>query len=81
MKRISVALALIVSGLFVASYADAKKPTICMAYSESTLPIEGVATKVAICTDGKKPVVLTSYTITTVKDENGASVKAVVGWR
>jgi hypothetical protein len=81
MNTIATVAALVLASLSIASVAEAKKPTVCMAYAESTLPVDGTPTKVAICTDGKKPVVLTSYTIATVKDENGAAVKAVVGWK
>lgn len=59
----------------------AKKPTVCLVYVETTLPVDGKPTKVAICEDGKKPVVLTSYVVTSIKDEDGESVKAVIGWR
>lgn len=80
MKTILVS-ALALATLVLAGSADAKKATVCMAFTESTLPVDGVPTKVAICTDGKKPIVLTSYSVQTIKDENGASVKAVIGWR
>lgn len=79
--RTIIVSALALATMFVAGSADAKKPAICLSFTETTLPVDGTPTKVAICTDGKKPVVLTSYTVQTIKDENGASVRAVVGWR
>lgn len=74
-------LATILASLAIASVAHAKKPAVCLSFTESTLPVDGVPTKVAICTDGKKPVVLTSYTVASVKGENGEPVKAAIGWR
>lgn len=83
MKTNIIQIALVVAGLFTvgAAHAKTKKPTVCMAFTESTLPVDGVSQKVAICTDGKKPVVLTSYSIQTVKDADGNAVKAAIGYR
>lgn len=58
-----------------------KKPTVCLAFSEANLVVDGKPEKVAICQDGKKPVVLTSYVLTTIRGEDGESVKVAIGWR
>lgn len=58
-----------------------KKPVVCLAYVETTMPVDGKASRVAVCTDGKKPIVLTQYTVSTIKDEDGESVKVAIGWR
>jgi hypothetical protein len=61
--------------------AKAKRPTICFSFTEATMPVDGEAQKVAICTDGKKPVVLTSYQVTTLKNDEGVPTKAAIGYR
>lgn len=78
-----LALAIVLAGLFSVGAASAKtkKPTVCMTYIETTMPVDGVATKAAICTDGSKPVILTSYTVQTIKNEDGDSVRVAIGWR
>lgn len=82
MIRTIVALGVITVGVALAQVADAaKKPTVCLSYSETTLVVDGKPEKVAICQDGKKPVVLTSYVLTTIRDEDGESVKVAIGWR
>lgn len=76
-----LSIAIILAGLATVGTAQAKKPTVCLEFTETTLPVDGVATKVAVCTDRKKPVVLTTYSIQTVKDEDGKAVKAAIGFR
>ena len=61
--------------------AKVKKPVVCFAFAEMTMPVDGEAQKVAICTDGKKPVVLTSYQVTSLKNDEGVSVRAAIGYR
>jgi hypothetical protein len=76
---VSLAAALTMSASF-ASAAE-KRPVVCLNYAEATMPVDGVAQKVAICADGKRPVVLTSITFVTIASPDGTPVKAVVGYR
>jgi hypothetical protein len=78
-----LSIALILAGLATVASVDAsqKRPIVCLEFTETTMPVEGTPTKVAVCTDRKKPVILTSYTVQTVKDADGKSVKAAIGYR
>lgn len=78
-----LAIAVVLAGVATVGAADAKqtKPTVCLSWIESTMPIDGTPTKVGICTDRKRPVILTVFTVTTVKNEDGESVKAIIGYR
>jgi hypothetical protein len=83
MMKAILSAGILTVGIGLVQVAEAKqvKPTVCLSWVESTMPIDGTPTKVAVCTDRKRPVILTTYTITSVTDEDGASVKAVVGYR
>jgi hypothetical protein len=78
-------VSLVLASLFVVSLASAKpkakKPVTCLQFKEDTLVIDGENAKVAICSDGAKPVILTTYTVTTIKNDEGTSVRAAVGYR
>ena len=78
-------IAFVVAGLVTlttfAAEAKGHKPTVCFAFTEMTMPVDGEATKVAVCTDGKKPVILTSYQVISTKNDEGDTVKAVLGFR
>jgi len=78
-----LAIAIVIAGVATVGAADAKqtKPTVCLSWVESTMPVDGTPTKVAVCTDRKRPVILTVFTVTSVKNDDGDTVKAVVGYR
>jgi len=80
-----LAIATVVAGLMTvtafAAEAKDRKPMVCTEFTEMTMPIDGDPTKVAVCTSGKRPVIMTTYTIVTVKDDEGKSVRAAVGYR
>lgn len=79
-----LSIAMVLAGLSTLAFnaaATPKRPVVCLEFTETTMPISGVATKVAVCTDRKKPVILTTYIVSTVKNEDGASVRAAIGYR
>lgn len=78
---IAAALATVTVSTVQIAQAKGKKPTTCLSFTEMTMPVDGEPTKVAVCSDGAKPVILTTYTIVSVKTDDGATVKAAVGWR
>lgn len=77
-----LAIAVVLAGVATVGAADAAKPTVCLSWIDSSMSIDGApAQKVVICTDRKRPVILTTYTVTSVKNSDGETVKAVVGYR
>lgn len=78
MKRALLVLAV----LTVASVARATpKPVVCLAFTETTLPVDGAPQPVAICLDSKRPTVLLRPVFVTTVDKDGASVRIAIGWR
>lgn len=77
-----LSIALVLASLSLASVAQAsKKPTVCLSFTEMTASVDGRDQKVVMCQDGKKPVILVSYSFATIKDEDGNTVKAAIGWK
>ncbi len=71
----------VVVSLSTIAEAKAKKPVVCLAWTEMTMVVDGDKQPVAVCQDGKKPVILTTFIKTTILDEGGVKVPAVIGYR
>ena len=77
---IVVGVLTLVTGLSTIAEAKGKKATVCFAFTEVKINLDGVSTQVAVCGDGKSPKVLTEYKIMSVPTAEGGEARAAVGF-